>query len=69
MPAPPQTFEEALRELEGIVETLEDEPPALEDALDAYERGVLLARHCLERLRDAEVRVEELSAELIDDEL
>ncbi len=55
------TFEETLARLEQIVETLEDEPPALDEALDAYEEGVTLARACLERLEAAELRVEELS--------
>ncbi len=55
------TFEEALRRLEAIVETLEDDPPALEEALDTYEEGVALANDCLSRLEDAEQRVSELS--------
>lgn len=54
-------FEEALTRLEAIVERLEEEPPALEAALDAYEEGVELARACLTRLEAAELRVEELS--------
>ena len=54
------TFEEALTRLEAIVERLEEEPPALEAALDAYEEGVELARACLTCLEAAELRVEEL---------
>lgn len=55
------TFEEALQRLEAIVETLESDPPSLDAALEAYAEGTALARHCLERLREAELRVEELS--------
>ncbi len=63
------SFEEALRRLEAIVESLEGEPPALDEALAAYEDGVALARQCLGRLSAAELRVEELSTQLIDEEL
>ncbi len=55
------TFEDALRRLEALVETLETDPPSLDAALEAYAEGTDLARHCLERLRTAELRVEELS--------
>lgn len=59
--APDRTFEESLEQLEAIVETLEDDPPSLDEALDAYEDGVALAKECLNRLDDAEQRVSELS--------
>lgn len=57
------TFEQALQRLEALVETLEDDTAGLEDALRAYEEGVLLARYCLERLDTAELRVQELALE------
>lgn len=60
-PASDPTFEEVLRRLEEIVETLEDDPPALDEALETYEEGVSLANECLARLEDAEQRVSELS--------
>jgi len=60
-PASEMTFEEALRRLETLVETLEDDPPALDEALETYEEGVTLANECLARLEDAEQRVSELS--------
>lgn len=55
------SFEDALKRLERIVETLETDPPDLETALDAYEEGTKLAQQCLDRLEQAELRVEELS--------
>jgi exodeoxyribonuclease VII small subunit len=55
------SLEDALHQLEAIVERLEEDPPALDDALDAYEEGVALANDCLSRLNDAEQRVRELS--------
>ena len=57
------TFEQALQRLEAFVEKLEDETAGLEEALQAYEEGVLLARFCLERLDTAELRVQELALE------
>ncbi len=57
------TFEQALQRLEALTETLEDDAAGLEDALRAYEEGVLLARYCLERLDTAELRVQELALE------
>ena len=59
----PATFEESLRRLEALVETLEQDDLALEEALAAFEEGTVLARACRERLDRAEMRVEELALE------
>lgn len=56
------SFEEALGELEGIVRALEAGQSSLEESIKAYERGALLRRHCQEKLRQAELRVEQISA-------
>jgi exodeoxyribonuclease VII small subunit len=56
-----QTFEEALRELESIVERLERGQTSLDEALQLWERGEALHRVCLERLDAAQGRVEELA--------
>lgn len=58
-----RSFEETLDRLESIVEDLEEDPPALDEAIDKYEEGVALANDCLSRLDDAEQRVSELSIE------
>ncbi len=55
------SFEDALQELEGIVQRLEQGKGALDDAIDAYERGSALRRHCEAKLRDARERVERIS--------
>ncbi|MFQ5568872.1 MAG: exodeoxyribonuclease VII small subunit [Rhodothermales bacterium] len=57
------TFEQALQKLEALVQQLETDATSLDDALQAYEEGVLLARYCLERLDTAELRVQELALE------
>ncbi len=54
-------FEEALAQLETIVRQLEGGQGKLEDAITAYERGALLRRHCENRLREAESRIEKIA--------
>jgi exodeoxyribonuclease VII small subunit len=56
-----QSFEEALQELESIVERLERGQTSLDEALRLWERGEALHRICLERLDTAQGRVEELA--------
>ena len=53
-------FEEALERLEELVAALEDGELDLEDSLKSFEEGVKLVRLCSERLRTAEVRIQEL---------
>ena len=55
------TFEEAQRELEGIVERLERGDATLDEAIALWERGEQLLRFCLERLDTAQGRIEELA--------
>jgi exodeoxyribonuclease VII small subunit len=56
------TFEAALAELEQIVQKLERGDVALEDSIRIYERGAALKAHCEGRLRDAQMRVEQIVA-------
>lgn len=51
-------FEEALEELEGLVEQLEDGDLSLEESLAAFEKGVRIARECQDALKQAEQRVQ-----------
>lgn len=53
-------FEEAVQELETIVEELEDGELALEDAMERFERGLGLVEACRGKLEQAELNVEEL---------
>lgn len=55
------SFEQALEQLEDIVRQLEGGEGALDEALDAYERGALLKRHCEAKLQQAQARVEKIS--------
>lgn len=53
-------FEEALRQLEEIVQRLEKGELALEESLRLYEEGIRLSRLCHARLEEAEGRIEVL---------
>jgi exodeoxyribonuclease VII small subunit len=53
-------FEEALTQLERIVEELEEGALPLEEALARFERGMHLSRHLEGQLRTAEARVQKL---------
>lgn len=54
------SFEEALGELQTIVRSLETGEAALEDSIDAYERGTLLKQHCEGKLASARARIEKI---------
>ena len=56
------TFEQAQRELEGIVARLERGDVAVDEALALWRRGEELYRLCVARLDAAAGRVEELTA-------
>ena len=62
-PAPiaAMSFEQAMAELEQIVQRLEQGKIPLEDAISAYERGSALKQHCEAKLREAKERVERIS--------
>jgi exodeoxyribonuclease VII small subunit len=51
-------FETAMRDLEELVERLEQGDLPLEESLAAFERGVMLTRACQAALKDAEQKVE-----------
>lgn len=57
------TYEEALAELEGIVEALEGEQNPLEEAIRLFERGQALATRCGELLETAQLKVQKLAGE------
>ena len=56
----PLSFEQVLTKLEGVVAELERGELPLEQALAAFERGVLLSRKGASLLDDAERRIEVL---------
>ena len=54
----PLDFEQALAELERLVEHLERGDLPLDEALKTFERGVTLTRQCQTALKDAQQKVE-----------
>ncbi len=63
------SFEEALNELESLVETMEQGDLTLEESLKSFERGVALTHTCQQALKSAEQKVEILSANTPDADL
>ena len=59
------TYEEALAELESIVEALEGDRNPLEDSMKLFERGQALVTHCGALLEAAQLKVQKLVGETI----
>lgn len=51
------SFEEAMAELERVVNQLERGDVPLEDSIKLYERGAALNKRCEEKLKEAEEKV------------
>ena len=58
------SFEQALGELEQIVQDLERGQLDLDAAIKAYERGTLLKAHCDGKLKEAQLRVDKITVGL-----
>jgi len=54
------SFEEALKKLEGIVESMESDELPLETLLARFEEGTRLAKICQSKLTEAELKIQEL---------
>lgn len=61
------TYEEALAELEEIVNLLEGEQSQLEDAIRLFERGQALAARCGVLLEAAELKVRQVVGDEVTD--
>ena len=61
------SYEQALSELESIVTSLEANKLPLEESMALFERGQTLAKHCIELLDKAELRVKQLSGDSLVD--
>jgi exodeoxyribonuclease VII small subunit len=55
-------FEEALKKLEGIVESMESEELPLETLLARFEEGTRLAKICQSKLTEAELKIQQLES-------
>jgi exodeoxyribonuclease VII small subunit len=54
------SFEDALKELEEIVRSLEQGKAKLDDAISAYERGAKLKAHCEKKLSEAKMKIDKI---------
>jgi exodeoxyribonuclease VII small subunit len=55
------SFEHSLKRLEKILETLEGDSVSLEETLKLYEEGLTLTKFCQDKLKDAELRIKEIT--------
>ncbi len=56
------TYEEGLKELEEIIQELENNKGTLEEMIHLFERGQAISKRCLDILDKAELRVQTLAS-------
>ena len=56
------TFEEAMRELEKLVDGLDKGDVSLDEAIAAYERGSQLKDYCQKKLLGAKMKIETIQS-------
>lgn len=56
------SFESALAELEEIVRKIDTGQEDLANAVESFERGVLLKKHCESMLRNAKLKIEKITS-------
>ena len=62
-PSIEQSFEESLKELEGLVKRFEEGRLTLDQAVEAFTRGALLKKQCEIKLQQAKSKIELVTAE------
>jgi len=60
---PKKTFEQAMRQLEKIVQELESGDMALEKAMNKFEEGIQLSRFCSKKLDETQEKINLLVAD------
>jgi exodeoxyribonuclease VII small subunit len=58
---PKKTFEQAMKQLEQIIEELESGELPLEKALSKFEEGIQLSKFCSKKLDETEKRIKVLT--------
>ena len=56
------TFEEAMRELEKLVDSLDKGEVSLDEAIAAYDRGSQLKDYCQKKLQEAKMKIETIQS-------
>ena len=54
------SFEDALAEMQDIVQRLESGQVKLEDAVESYARGAHLKKHCQTKLKEAQAKIDKI---------
>ncbi len=60
------SYEQAMAEMEEIIQKMEGEQLTLEEALALFERGQALAKRCADLLNQAELKVRQLTGQEIE---
>lgn len=60
-------FEEAMTELDNLIQAVENNRLPLEETLQSYQRGQQLIARCTALLRDAEQRIQQFDGERLND--
>lgn len=55
------SFEAALAELETIIRDMESGKSPLEESITAYERGIALKKHCDQKLKEAQAKIDKIT--------
>jgi exodeoxyribonuclease VII small subunit len=55
------SFENSLKRLEEIVESLEQGKVSLDEAVGLYEEGIVLSKECAEKLKATELKIRKLA--------
>ncbi|MBK97320.1 MAG: exodeoxyribonuclease VII small subunit [Balneola sp.] len=58
------SFEEALNELDEIVQQLEKDNVSLNRSIELYQRGVELSKKCSDLLEEAELKIKEVQSSM-----
>ena len=61
-PLEEMTFEDAMKELENLVDSLDKGDVSLDEAIAAYDRGSQLKDHCQKKLNEAKMKVETIQS-------
>lgn len=67
VPVEQLSYEQAFKELEGIVDSLESEEHTLDIAMKLYERGQVLAGYCAHLLDKADLKIQSLRGDELEE--
>ena len=63
----PESFEQAIAELESMVNEIENDEVKLEVALEKYQKGIALVKFCQDKLVEVEQKIKILDGDTLKD--